>query len=303
MLIVKLFRKKLLIIIFFGLIGMDVFAQQDQDFNLLPLSEISSQNIFFNRKGINPSLINDTVRLDAYLVSHKEVAGYSYSPRDILFSVSGNVFNTKNLYGIEFETYKNGEFKKQTIKFSYGYKFNLNEKSNIKAAASVGFVKFSLPSDSWYILGTKVENEWGNSPCANAGITFNWLNHNIGISYLNFISSYYEYENIDYNLSHKVFTANYFSTFKISRNFNASPEIVLADHSGIADIIFKGNISYRERFTIGFFLRHSESTFGFMAKCLLFNKIELGYLLEKINHSILSGGNYAHNFKLGVIIK
>ncbi len=297
-------RKRGFLVVFLGIMGIELFAQQDLNSNHFPVNEVANQNFFFNRKSINPSLINDTVRFDAYWISHKEIAGYSDSPQSNLLSVSGNVFNTNNLYGVEFETYKNGEVKKQTMKFIYGYIFKLNEKSNIKAGASFGFEKFSLPSpDSWYLQGSVVENDWGQSTCASAGFAYNWINHNFGISYLNFIKSFYEYENIEYNLSNKVITANYFSTFKIFRNFNASPEIILADHSGIIDIIIKGNISFCEKFTIGLIFRQSDSNLGIMSKCLLFNKVEFGYLFEKVDDSNENAGSYAHNFKLGFIIK
>ncbi|HCT30442.1 MAG TPA: hypothetical protein DIW31_06855 [Bacteroidales bacterium] len=298
-------RTCFLFVFFLGLIDIEVLAQQEQDLNLLfPISDITNRNVFFNRKDINPSQINDTVRFDAYWLSHKELAGYSNSPRDNLFSVSGNVFNTRSLYGIEFELYKNDGFRKQTLKFTYGYKFRLNEKSNIKAGTSFGFSKFSILTNSWYMSDPTIETtNWSKNPNVNVGITYNWLYHNIGLSYLDIIKSYSEFENNEYNVSTTIITANYFATFKLPRNFNISPELILADYLGKINIILKGTVTYHEKFTLGFIAGQYDVNFGIMSKCLLFNKVELGYLFEKINDSNVNAGSYAHNFKLGFILK
>ena len=272
--------------------------------NYLPIDAVTSENIFFNRKNINPSLSNDTITIKASFFAHYQWLGLTNSPRNYSFSCTGKIPKTASIIGMDLVYSGSSMFKNQTLKINHSYKINLNNKSNLKIGTNLGVSRFKdypVVNILSGALNARVPN-WIFRPNLDIGLTYNRLSQNIGISYLNLFKSYIKHNSYQYVITDNILIVNYFSSYKLFNSIKILPELIIFNESHKTNFVIKGILSFHDKLQTGLFISNSLNDVGLVINSVIFKYFEIGYLFE-INKDELHKYTFgSHTLKLGIII-
>jgi type IX secretion system PorP/SprF family membrane protein len=296
--------KKIGLFLVTGLIMINIYSQQAESISVyLPIDIVNSKDAFWNRKVINPSLSNDTIAIEACLISNQQWLGLKDAPTEDNITLTGRIPKTNSIIGMDLGYRWSYKFKNQILRFNYSYKIDLNDKSDIKTGVNLGFSRYRFDPNQIYIpgIGVSVSN-WSYYPNLDLGLTYRRLNQNIGISYLDMYKSSLKSDFSTYDITKRILVINYFSSYTITSSMKVIPELIVYSASHKTNLMLKGNISLHDKLFAGLVFDNSISTFGILISGVVFKYFEIGYIFENVNSAnIYSYGS--HNLKLGILIK
>jgi hypothetical protein len=298
-------KKKLLYLFICLYIPVGGFTQQLV--GPLNINNIGENIVFFDRQTLNPSFVNDTSRFYAGFVFHEQWVGMSNSPSDKTFSMNGRTPVLNSTIGFNSRFFSFSTFNYETYSLNFRNSFLVNNRSGISLGINVKYSRLKFSANIPGIVEYPViayNSDWTHTFDIDFGLTFSYLNHNIGLSIQNFLASKpgtnHTFQDL---LNQESYILNYFPVFRISKSVNLLPEVIFIRMYNSNSYIINAKVNLWNWFNAGLIYddRYDKS-YGLMLSVFIFRYFEMGYASVLSSSSRTSTTGF-HSFKLGVIIK
>ena len=284
--------KRFILVNLFSFLVFSAFSQQGIIWTY-PSTIINENDIFFNKQIINPSTINDTFKVQTDFIAHQQWLGYENSPNYLEFLFNGHLNFLNSYMGVISKSSTYGPIKDQRLKFNITSAFSFNEKSKIRFGINFGLSRFKIFTDQLELTNISdpyyaINIDWKYNPNLDLGLTYSFLNQNIGISCLDCLTSKLYFGNLSTTLAQRTYTFNYFSTIKINSFINLLPEIYVLKYSAEHDYAINCTVQFKNILKTGLLYDYRNKSCGIMVSGLLFKYFDLGYIFDMMLSPIQS---------------
>lgn len=271
------------------------------------LNLINENDFFFNRQFINPSFVNDSSKFQADVISHEKWVANPSEPFDQVFLINHKLACINSSVGVISKFTSNSIYDNQIYKLNYIKTFELSDKSKIKLGINFGFSRLKLESDNSIVLNSHpyyiFSPYWSNNINLDLGFTYTYLNHNVGVSFLDIFEPRFYIYNISSPYIHRSLLVSYSPIIKINETFKLVPEIIFIKNSEYHNFVINAKILFKNKFTAGLIYDNRfTKNYGLMVSGILFKYMDFGYIFDLSLPNQSNRFGY-HSLKLGIIIK
>lgn len=284
------------------------FSQQALSIENYQIDILKNGDVFFNSKLTNPTLLQDSNRLNIDFINYEQWIGLIDAPKEFVLSGETSFLSKGLSAGINCSYKEYGAFQHRYILGQIKKIIWDKGNSKINLGLNLGIWQFRHEYITWNFQSMETyqtnEIDWINSPIIDIGISYIYKNQLFAISTSSHtIKLENDSKNIEFPIKERGIIVNYHSDYLISKNIKITPEIYGCIKSSDSYGVLVGKISYKDFFSVGL-LYNSQNSYGMLVHGIIKNLIKIGYFFDyQTDKSQYNYNVGSHGLNLGLIIK
>ena len=264
----------------------------------LPIDRYNNGDLLFNQLAVNPAWGSDSILIQGRAQLQEQWIGFSESPVEQNFTISGHIPGTMHRAGIEVEWWGNRSIRNRLVRFNYRYLYVIDSRQSIIGGVNLDLASLKMDEIHGLVLADSSQSFF--TPNLHLGVQYRYNRWTLGAAYGGLFKNELEGERYNYLVSERSLLLNYSSWTRIGAIFRFSSDVVLATNFEKLSYFIATRFTWKDMITGGVFYNSYNKSKGLLFSGLFFDHFEIGYqfYFNAIEDQLLGGHSVFLGYRL-----